>query len=274
MEGLKSLAYRGHTAQDLIDTINLAARWKPRALSDRFWDLLGHKSKVVRETAARCWGGSVPRSCRARPGCSKSAKPIARRRGGRARDGRHPRGPASPRKASGRRDRRRHPRRHAAGPRRRPGRRRARGHARGDRSAHCADHREAQGTRGQLARRVPPAGPAVSRRQSPRFRGDPLPPLSPVAGQGDPTRHRGAAALRAHRPRDQRRLCPRGLPAVRGVEGRRQGPMGPGHRRTARRRPPRADPQPGDPDLGRVGPRQDGRVRRAGPGACWVPTRP
>ena len=60
MEGLKSLAYRGHSAQDLIDTINLAARWKPRALSDRFWELLANKSKVVRETAARALGRIGP----------------------------------------------------------------------------------------------------------------------------------------------------------------------------------------------------------------------
>ena len=50
----------------LAGYINLAARWKPATVADRLWELLGHKTKDVREAAARALGrigaGVVPRA--------------------------------------------------------------------------------------------------------------------------------------------------------------------------------------------------------------------
>ena len=53
-----------------------ADRVKP-AVVDRLFELLGHTTKAHREAAALALGGSAPRSSRARPGCSRTARPTS-----------------------------------------------------------------------------------------------------------------------------------------------------------------------------------------------------
>jgi hypothetical protein len=56
IKGLKTERYIWNETEALVRSIDLASRWKPAAVADRFWDLLGHKSKAVREAAARALG--------------------------------------------------------------------------------------------------------------------------------------------------------------------------------------------------------------------------
>lgn len=59
-EELKSPGWRSSPAETLIPYINLAARSQPAAMADRFWELLGHKAKAVRDAAARALGRMGP----------------------------------------------------------------------------------------------------------------------------------------------------------------------------------------------------------------------
>jgi hypothetical protein len=56
MEGLAQSIHGTSLADALVGTINLAARWRPAALADQFWELLGHRLRPVREAAARALG--------------------------------------------------------------------------------------------------------------------------------------------------------------------------------------------------------------------------
>jgi hypothetical protein len=66
MEGLERPDYPSYRTNASVETINLAARWKPAMVADRLWELLGDKAKPVRDAAARALGrlgaDAVPRA--------------------------------------------------------------------------------------------------------------------------------------------------------------------------------------------------------------------
>lgn len=64
---------------DLLRAVGLIARWKPKRLSDQLWKLLTHRSRPVREAAARALGGLGEEAVTGAAALLEQGKPDSRR---------------------------------------------------------------------------------------------------------------------------------------------------------------------------------------------------